>query len=90
MVQTLVIPAFRRLRQKACKFKASLGYIVRPCLKISKQTNKQKTMFNWALVAHTCNPSYSGGRDQEDLGSKPTKANSSRDSVSKKKKKSQK
>jgi hypothetical protein len=20
----------------------------------------------WALVAHTCNPSYSGGRDQED------------------------
>jgi hypothetical protein len=22
-------------------------------------------------VAHTCNPSYSGGRDQEDLGSKP-------------------
>jgi hypothetical protein len=24
------------------------------------------------LVAHTCNPSYSGGRDQEDCGSKPT------------------
>jgi hypothetical protein len=23
------------------------------------------------LVAHTCNPSYSGGRDQEDHGSKP-------------------
>jgi hypothetical protein len=22
-------------------------------------------------VAHTCNPSYSGGRDQEDCGSKP-------------------
>jgi hypothetical protein len=22
----------------------------------------------WALVAHTCNPSYSGGRDQEDRG----------------------
>jgi hypothetical protein len=22
-------------------------------------------------VVHTCNPSYSGGRDQEDLGSKP-------------------
>jgi hypothetical protein len=24
------------------------------------------------LVAHTCNPSYSGGRDQEDQGSKST------------------
>jgi hypothetical protein len=23
-----------------------------------------------ALVAHTCNPSYSGGRDQEDYGLK--------------------
>jgi hypothetical protein len=23
------------------------------------------------LMAHACNPSYSGGRDQEDQGSKP-------------------
>jgi hypothetical protein len=30
-------------------------------------------------VAHTCNPSYSGGRDQEDWGSRPTQANSSLD-----------
>jgi hypothetical protein len=29
------------------------------------------------LVAHTCNPSYSEGRDQEDRGSKPAQANSS-------------
>jgi hypothetical protein len=29
------------------------------------------------LVAHTCNPSYSGGRDQEDPCSKPAQANSS-------------
>jgi hypothetical protein len=28
-------------------------------------------------VAHTCNPSYSGGRDQEDPGAKPAWANSS-------------
>jgi hypothetical protein len=27
-------------------------------------------------VAHTFNPSYSGGRDQEDCGSKPAQANS--------------
>jgi hypothetical protein len=25
---------------------------------------------SWALVHHPCNPSYSGGRDQEDPGSK--------------------
>jgi hypothetical protein len=29
------------------------------------------------LVAHAYNPSYSGGRDQEDHGSKPAWANSS-------------
>jgi hypothetical protein len=34
-------------------------------------------------VAHTCNPSYSGGRDQEDGGSKPALANSSGDPTSK-------
>jgi hypothetical protein len=37
-----------------------------------------------ALVAHGCNPSYSGGRDQEDWGSKPAQANSLWDPVSKK------
>jgi hypothetical protein len=34
-------------------------------------------------VAHTYNPSYSRGRDQEDYGSKPAQANSSRDPISK-------
>jgi hypothetical protein len=37
----------------------------------NKQANRR------ALVAHTCNPSYSGGRDQEDSGSTPAQANSS-------------
>jgi hypothetical protein len=32
---------------------------------------------HWMLVAHACNPSYSGGRDQEDCSSKPAWANSS-------------
>jgi hypothetical protein len=35
-------------------------------------------------VAHTCNPSYSRGRDQEDHGRKPARANSSQDPISKK------
>jgi hypothetical protein len=30
-----------------------------------------------APVAHACNPSYSGGRDQEDQGLKPAWGNSS-------------
>jgi hypothetical protein len=32
-------------------------------------------------VAHACNPSYSGGRDQEDHGLKPVQANSSQDPI---------
>jgi hypothetical protein len=38
----------------------------------------------WVMVAHTCNPSYSGGRDQEDHGSRPDQANSSRNPILKK------
>jgi hypothetical protein len=37
----------------------------------------------WAPVAHTCNPSYSGGRDQENLGLKPAWANSLQNPISK-------
>jgi hypothetical protein len=36
------------------------------------------------LVAHTCNPSYLGGRDYEDHSSKPAWANSSQDPILKK------
>jgi hypothetical protein len=32
-------------------------------------------------VAHACNPSYSGCRDQEDHGSKPAQANSLRNPI---------
>jgi hypothetical protein len=38
----------------------------------------------WTLVAHTCNPSYSGGRAQEDHSSKPAQANTLRDTISEK------
>jgi hypothetical protein len=34
---------------------------------------------HWSVVVHTYNHSYSGGKDQEDHGSKPAQANSSRD-----------
>jgi hypothetical protein len=42
-----------------------------------------KIYISQAPVAHGCNPSYSGGRDQKDHGSKPAWANSSRDPISK-------
>jgi hypothetical protein len=35
------------------------------------------------LVAHACNPSYLGGGDQEDCGSRPAWGNSFRYSISK-------
>jgi hypothetical protein len=35
------------------------------------------------IQAHACNPRHSGGRDQEDLGSKPALANSSQDYLKK-------
>jgi hypothetical protein len=35
-------------------------------------------------MAHVCNPSYSGGRDQEDCGSKPTRTNNLQDPILKK------
>jgi hypothetical protein len=38
---------------------------------------------SWAPVAHAYIPSYSGGRDQEDRGSKPARAISSQDPISK-------
>jgi hypothetical protein len=40
-----------------------------------------------ARSSHTCNPSYPGDRDQEDLDSKPAQANRSARPYLKKKKK---
>jgi hypothetical protein len=37
-----------------------------------------KQIEGWAPVSHTCNPSYSGGIDQEDLSSRPAQVNSSK------------
>jgi hypothetical protein len=35
------------------------------------------------LVAHACNPSNTGGSDQDDQGSRPAQTNSSQDPISK-------
>jgi hypothetical protein len=56
-----------------------------------KQNSQRVTSKRW-LALNSCkgilfknfsNPSYSGGRDQEDLGLKPAQANSLRDPISK-------
>jgi hypothetical protein len=39
--------------------------------RICQETLRYASKYCWALVAQTRNPSYSGGRDQEDRGSKP-------------------
>jgi hypothetical protein len=46
-------------------------------------TNKM-VFLSQALVADASNPNYSGGRDQEDQGSQPAPANTSKDPISKK------
>jgi hypothetical protein len=53
-----------------------------PILNSDKKGNRKCA--STVLVAHACNPSYSGGRNQEDCGLKPAQANSSQDPVSKK------
>jgi hypothetical protein len=56
------IPAFGRLRQEDLKFKASLSYIVRPCLKQREKKKKKKN--SWKLtftisIGSEALPSYS-------------------------------
>jgi hypothetical protein len=44
--RTPVITVLGRLRQEDCEFEASLGYIVRPCFKKTKNRNKIKVKNN--------------------------------------------
>jgi hypothetical protein len=71
-----IIPALRRLRQEDCKFKASLGYGGRLCLK-----NKIIARHQWFTPVILA--TQEADRDQEDLSLKPAQANSSRDLISK-------
>jgi hypothetical protein len=50
-----IIPALRRLKQEAWKFKISLGHMVIPCLK--KTTKRKSQLFFFLIVfafAHIC------------------------------------
>jgi hypothetical protein len=49
---------------------------------LGENVKRAATLEN-GLVAHACNPSYSGGRDQEDLSLRPAQANGSQDPISK-------
>jgi hypothetical protein len=48
------------------------------------QTKEQKSLRSWALVAHSYNPSYLGGRVKENWDLKSVRANSSQDPILKK------
>jgi hypothetical protein len=39
--------------------------------RVLQKQELQKKEWSWASVAHTCNPRYSRGRDQEDCSLKP-------------------
>jgi hypothetical protein len=58
-----VIPALWKWRQEDWGFKDSLAYVVR-----LSQKRGEKSL---VVVTHTCNPGYSGDRDQEDCDLKP-------------------
>jgi hypothetical protein len=49
--------------------------------KIIPKDSEKNLPGSWALVANTCNPSYSEGRDQEDGGLQPARANSLKDLI---------
>jgi hypothetical protein len=55
----------------------------KPVSVVIKKKKKNNQKQNQVPVAHAYNPSYSGGKDQEDHGSKPVWANSLRDPISK-------
>jgi hypothetical protein len=46
-------------------------------MQLMKAVKTSKLQISLALVTQACNPSYSGGRDQEDHSSKPAQANGS-------------
>jgi hypothetical protein len=64
----------RTTRRKIAMRPACAKQLARLCQKSNSQV----------LVAHTCNPSYTGGRDQEDRSLKLAWTNSLRDPISKK------
>jgi hypothetical protein len=81
-----VIPATWEIEIGGWQFEASLGKkLVRSISKTNQKTKRKtirtkilkiKLKKSQMLVAHAYNPSYSGGRDQEDHDSKPALANS--------------
>jgi hypothetical protein len=53
---------------------------------LHEKAGAKTSLSSWTPMAHSCNPSYSGGRDQEDHSSKPALASSPEDPISEKKK----
>jgi hypothetical protein len=43
-----------------------IAFMINDYQRVHNLSLVKKCWSSWALVAHACNPSYSGGRDQED------------------------
>jgi hypothetical protein len=71
-----IIPSVGRLRQEDLELDASLDNTERTCLKKKKKKSLQIPIyflkeFWFGTGAHTYNPSYMGGMDQEENTSRP-------------------
>jgi hypothetical protein len=72
--KTQTLENFKKREDNPTTLERNQDYRIRLFIeRISKKTQhiSLRYMDSWVLVAHTCNPSYSGGRDQEDHGLKP-------------------
>jgi hypothetical protein len=67
------------LGSRSCRQCSDLASI--PFGFLSCENCVKKIVLSWVPVAHAYNPSYSGGRYQDDCGLKPARANSSWDPI---------
>jgi hypothetical protein len=72
IIYVSVSRSYKRIKKKKKKSRISRR---KEAIKMRTKVNKTEARCQWLI--HACNPRYSGGRDQEDLGSKSAQANSS-------------
>jgi hypothetical protein len=72
----IVILLIRKKVEKLHIYQQRFIIFVIICQQLENCSIKKRRAASQAPVVHACHPSYSGGRDQEDLSSKPDWVNS--------------